>query len=119
MEKVWLKQYPKGIPPEANLNEYSSLKHVLEESVRRFGPLTAYSNMGGQQKAWAEEFKAKYNDDITTYQPARIFEALVKSGAAWSPRNMPLPSMRKDLSSLVLPANGGFSWAIESVLIVS
>ncbi len=48
MEKVWLKQYPKGIPTEANLNEYSSLKHVLEESVRRFGPLTAYSNMGGQ-----------------------------------------------------------------------
>jgi len=36
----------------------------------------AHNNMGGQQKAWADEFKAKYNDDITTYQPARIFEAL-------------------------------------------
>jgi len=48
MEKVWLKQYPKGIPAEANLGEFSSLKHVLETSVRRFGPLTAYSNMGGQ-----------------------------------------------------------------------
>ena len=48
MEKVWLKQYPTGIPAEANLGEFSSLKHVLEESVRRFGPLTAYSNMGGR-----------------------------------------------------------------------
>jgi long-chain acyl-CoA synthetase len=47
MEKVWLGQYPKGIPAEANLNEFSSLKHVLEESARRFGPLPAYSNMGG------------------------------------------------------------------------
>jgi long-chain acyl-CoA synthetase len=47
MEKVWLRQYPKGIPAEANLTEFTSLKHVLEESVRRFGELTAYSNMGG------------------------------------------------------------------------
>ncbi|MBC7993093.1 MAG: AMP-binding protein [Rhizobacter sp.] len=47
MEKVWLKQYPKGIPAEANLGEFISLKQVLEDSVRRFGPLTAYSNMGG------------------------------------------------------------------------
>ncbi len=47
MEKIWLKQYPKGIPAEANLGEFSSLKQVLETSVRRFGPLTAYSNMGG------------------------------------------------------------------------
>ncbi|MBC7957300.1 MAG: AMP-binding protein [Cytophagales bacterium] len=47
MEKVWLNQYPKGIPALANLDEFSSLKHVLEESVRRFGPLPAYSNMGG------------------------------------------------------------------------
>jgi len=36
----------------------------------------AHYNMGGQQAAWAAEFKQKYNDDITTYQPARIFEAL-------------------------------------------
>jgi long-chain acyl-CoA synthetase len=47
MEKVWLRQYPKGIPADANLTEFSSLKHVLEESVRRFGELAAYSNMGG------------------------------------------------------------------------
>ena len=47
MERVWLGQYPKGIPAEANLSEFSSLKHVFEESVRRFGELTAYSNMGG------------------------------------------------------------------------
>jgi long-chain acyl-CoA synthetase len=47
MEKPWLTQYPEGIPAQANLDEFSSLKHVLEESARRFGPLTAYSNMGG------------------------------------------------------------------------
>ena len=47
MQKTWLSQYPEGIPAEADLDAFSSLKHVLEESVRRFGSLTAYTNMGG------------------------------------------------------------------------
>src|SRR5512139_3269063 len=47
MDKVWLKQYPEGIAAEADVGAFSSLKHVFEESVRRFGKLTAYSNMGG------------------------------------------------------------------------
>ncbi|MBX3620103.1 MAG: AMP-binding protein [Rhizobacter sp.] len=47
MDKIWLKQYPEGIAAEADVTAFSSLKHVFEESVRRFGRLTAYSNMGG------------------------------------------------------------------------
>jgi len=46
MEKVWLKQYPEGIPPEVNINEYSSLKEILEKSCARFSDLPAYGNMG-------------------------------------------------------------------------
>ena len=46
MEKVWLKEYPKGIPAEVNLDEFSSLRDILEKSCRRFAALPAYSNMG-------------------------------------------------------------------------
>ena len=46
MDKIWLKNYPPGVPAAVNLNEFSSLKDVLEHSCRRFGALPAYSNMG-------------------------------------------------------------------------
>ncbi len=46
MDKIWLKNYPPGLPAEVDLNEFSSLKDVLEHSCRCFGALPAYSNMG-------------------------------------------------------------------------
>ncbi len=46
MNKIWLDQYPKGIPAEIDLDEFSSLKDVLETSCRRYAQLPAYGNMG-------------------------------------------------------------------------
>ncbi|MFZ1830673.1 MAG: long-chain-fatty-acid--CoA ligase [Candidatus Competibacteraceae bacterium] len=46
MEKIWLKEYPVGVPPEIDLNEFASLKDILEKSCHRFADLPAYSNMG-------------------------------------------------------------------------
>jgi len=46
VDKIWLKNYPPGIPAVVDPNEFSSLKDVLEHSCRRFGALPAYSNMG-------------------------------------------------------------------------
>ncbi|MDG4549370.1 MAG: long-chain-fatty-acid--CoA ligase [Candidatus Contendobacter sp.] len=46
MEKIWLREYPPGVPAEVNLNEFSSLKDILEKSCQRFAELPAYSNMG-------------------------------------------------------------------------
>ena len=31
MEKIWLKSYPKGIPAEIDVNEFSSLKHEKDD----------------------------------------------------------------------------------------
>ena len=45
-EKLWLKQYPRGIPAEINLREYASLKEILARTCQRFGALPAYRNMG-------------------------------------------------------------------------
>ncbi len=46
MEKIWLREYPPGARAEVDLNEFSSLKDILEKSCRRFADLAAYSNMG-------------------------------------------------------------------------
>ena len=46
MDKVWLKQYPEGIPAEVDINEYASLTSILEQSCGRFSDLPAYGNMG-------------------------------------------------------------------------
>lgn len=46
MEKVWLEHYPEGIPAEIDLDEFSSLVDVLEQSVEKFGDQPAYTNLG-------------------------------------------------------------------------
>jgi len=46
MNKVWLQQYPHGMPAEVDVNEYGSLTELLEESCTRFAALPAYGNMG-------------------------------------------------------------------------
>jgi long-chain acyl-CoA synthetase len=35
MEKVWLKNYPAGVPHEINPESYRSVAHMLEESFRK------------------------------------------------------------------------------------
>lgn len=46
MEKIWLREYPLGVPADIDLNEFASLKDILEKSCRQFAELPAYSNMG-------------------------------------------------------------------------
>jgi long-chain acyl-CoA synthetase len=46
MNKVWLKNYPTGVPAEINPNEYPSLTTLLADSCERFAPLDAYTSLG-------------------------------------------------------------------------
>ncbi len=46
MEKIWLKHYPKDVPPEIDINEYASVREVFEESVAKFGERPSYTCMG-------------------------------------------------------------------------
>ncbi len=46
MEKIWLKQYPKGVPAEIDVNEYGSLRDLFEESVAKYTNRPAFSCMG-------------------------------------------------------------------------
>ena len=46
MEKVWLKNYPPGVPETIDPNEYQSLGDVFQQSVNKFKQRPAYSNLG-------------------------------------------------------------------------
>ena len=46
MEKIWLKQYPEGVPAEINTDQYASLKAMFEDSCRKYAERPAFSNLG-------------------------------------------------------------------------
>ena len=46
MDKIWLKQYPAGVPAEIDVAQYASLVALLDESFSRFADRTAYKFMG-------------------------------------------------------------------------
>ena len=46
VEKIWLRNYPPGVPAEIDPEEYPSLKHLFEEAFRRHAARPAFSNLG-------------------------------------------------------------------------
>ena len=46
MEKIWLKNYPLGVPAEINPDEYSSLVDMFHRCCEKHGDLPAFTNMG-------------------------------------------------------------------------
>jgi long-chain acyl-CoA synthetase len=46
MKPIWLEHYPQGVPAQADLSQYASLKDILEKSCARFRDLPAFTNMG-------------------------------------------------------------------------
>ena len=46
MEKIWLKNYPPGVPAEIDYRQYGSIGALFEASVAKFRDRPAYHNMG-------------------------------------------------------------------------
>ena len=47
MDKIWLKNYPPGMPAEVDCAAFASLSDVLQNELSgAIGPLPAFSNMG-------------------------------------------------------------------------
>jgi long-chain acyl-CoA synthetase len=46
MEKIWLRQYPKGVNSEINPERYHSITDLFEESVKKFSDTPAFINLG-------------------------------------------------------------------------
>jgi long-chain acyl-CoA synthetase len=45
-DRIWLKSYPKGVPADIDVAQYTSLVALLEESFGKYAARTAYSFMG-------------------------------------------------------------------------
>lgn len=50
MEKIWLKNYPPGMPAEVDVQAFGSLRDVLRHACDRFAELPAFSNMGAKMR---------------------------------------------------------------------
>jgi long-chain acyl-CoA synthetase len=46
MEKIWLKHYPPGVPPEIDYRQYRSIGDLFEKSTEKYRGRPAYTNMG-------------------------------------------------------------------------
>ena len=46
MEKIWLKNYPPGVPAEIDADAYHSIAQLFDESVGKYGSRPAYTCMG-------------------------------------------------------------------------
>lgn len=46
MEKIWIKKYPKVVPATINIDEYSHILEVFEESIRKYRTKIAFKNFG-------------------------------------------------------------------------
>lgn len=46
MEKIWLKQYPKNIPPEVDLSAYTSVLSIYDGAVKKFSDRPCFTNLG-------------------------------------------------------------------------
>ena len=46
VDRIWLKQYPKGVPADIDVTEYASVRDVFDESVAKYAARPAYTCMG-------------------------------------------------------------------------
>jgi long-chain acyl-CoA synthetase len=82
VDRVWLNQYPPGVPTDINPDEYPSLREMFEEACRAYGNRPAYTNFGA----------------ILTYAQ---LETLSRAFAAWLTRKSGLA--KGDRVAIMLP----------------
>ncbi|HEY0570002.1 MAG TPA: AMP-binding protein, partial [Enterovirga sp.] len=46
MDRIWVEQYPQGVPAEIDWRQYRSIGELFEKSAQAFAKRPAYSNMG-------------------------------------------------------------------------
>ena len=46
VDRFWLKNYPKGVPAEIDVDQYKSVVQLLDEAFKKYGSLPAYRCMG-------------------------------------------------------------------------
>ena len=77
MEKIWLKNYPQGVPAEINPDAYQSLVEIFEKSCEQFKDLPAFYNLGvtlsfQQVEAYSRAFAAYLQHGLNLKKGDRI-----------------------------------------------
>jgi long-chain acyl-CoA synthetase len=70
MEKIWLKHYPQGVAEQVDINQYSSLTALLEESFKKYADRPAYRFMG---KAFSYARVDEWSRALAAYLQAQGF----------------------------------------------
>ncbi len=60
VEKVWLNEYPAGVPHTIDMDRYRSLKEIIENSCARYRDLPAFINMGKSLTFGEIDQKSRY-----------------------------------------------------------
>ena len=76
-DRPWLAHYPKGVPAEINLDEFSSIVDLLDNCFERFRHRPAYSNMGrtisyGELDTLSRQFASFLVNDLKCVKGDRI-----------------------------------------------
>jgi long-chain acyl-CoA synthetase len=92
--KIWLKNYPKGVLPEIDLNQFQHIMEVFDTAVKKFKGLPAFTNMGvrmtfeeldhkvGQFASFLQnELKLQKGDRIAIQMPNLLQYPVVMFGA--------------------------------------
>jgi long-chain acyl-CoA synthetase len=63
MDKIWLRSYPAGVPPDIDLEEYTSINDMASSAFRRYGERPAFRNFGAtvtfaQVDGWSRDLAA-------------------------------------------------------------
>jgi long-chain acyl-CoA synthetase len=139
MHRPWLAQYPAGVPAEIDLNQFVSLKDVLEKSCARFAERPAFASMGKAMTyrqldeasrafaAWLQKIaKLKRGDRVALMMPnllqypVAMFGALragmvvVNVNPLYTPRE--LEHQLKDCGAVAIVVLENFAHTLEQVI---
>jgi long-chain acyl-CoA synthetase len=139
MDRPWLARYPTGVPAEINLNQFVSLKDVLEKSCARFAERPAFASMGTAMTyrqldeasrafaAWLQKIaKLKRGDRVALMMPnllqypVAMFGALragmvvVNVNPLYTPRE--LEHQLRDCGAVAIVVLENFAHTLEQVI---
>ncbi|NNF16238.1 MAG: AMP-binding protein [Gammaproteobacteria bacterium] len=77
MEKIWLRNYDPGVPADVDLDEFSSLKDIIEKSCDTYSAAPAYYNMGArlsyaELKGLSAQFASYLQNDLALEKGDRV-----------------------------------------------
>ena len=139
MEKIWLKNYPPGVPDEISISHLSSLVDLFEEATRKYADKVAYISMGKEMTyreldslsrdfaGWLQSLGMKKGDRVALMMPnvlqypVALFGTLragcvvVNVNPLYTPRE--LEHQLKDSGAKAIVILENFATTLEQVLV--